>query len=394
MTRSTAPLASLSLVLLAASVLAPPAHATKYAGEFLKIQVGARALGMGGAFTAVADDATAPYWNPAGMVYLPYKEVVPQHQEKFGSLANHDYLGAVLPLDGGKGRHAALGVGFVRFAVDEIPITPRREALRPGIDFLDYGTDNDPTTPGGGQGNNVWDPGERLLLTSDNLFLASSSDMALLLSYARQRSERWAFGGTLKFIRQSIPSDEVTYRIDADTSGADTTSVVTDVEHATSFGAGLDAGLLYMPSDAVTIGVAIHDLTTTYLAWSNGTRELIVPTMDTGIAFNFKPASQHALTWALDLGWGFERRKLDSELSLGGQTFDVRTGLEYWYRNLLAMRSGANGRTLAFGAGLRYKQLGVDYAAELHRFFASDDPDFPDDENLDTTHLVSASFSW
>src|SRR5258705_11587748 len=30
-------------------------------------QVGVRALGMGGAFTAVADDATASWWNPAGM---------------------------------------------------------------------------------------------------------------------------------------------------------------------------------------------------------------------------------------------------------------------------------------------------------------------------------------
>ena len=29
--------------------------------------MGTRALGMGGAFVAVADDATAPYWNPAGL---------------------------------------------------------------------------------------------------------------------------------------------------------------------------------------------------------------------------------------------------------------------------------------------------------------------------------------
>src|SRR5512134_1805344 len=29
--------------------------------------VGIRALGMGGAFVGVADDATAVYWNPAGM---------------------------------------------------------------------------------------------------------------------------------------------------------------------------------------------------------------------------------------------------------------------------------------------------------------------------------------
>ena len=69
---------------LAGLLAAPAAHATKYAGEFLKVPVGARAVGMGGAFTAVADDATAIWWNPAGMVYLPYHEVLPQHAEKFG----------------------------------------------------------------------------------------------------------------------------------------------------------------------------------------------------------------------------------------------------------------------------------------------------------------------
>ena len=31
---------------------------------FLEIEVGARANGMGGAFVAIADDATALYWNP------------------------------------------------------------------------------------------------------------------------------------------------------------------------------------------------------------------------------------------------------------------------------------------------------------------------------------------
>ncbi|MBI5711499.1 MAG: hypothetical protein HZC42_14535 [Candidatus Eisenbacteria bacterium] len=364
------------LLLVAATCLtAAPARATKYAGEFLKIPIGARAIGMGGAFTAVSDDATAPYWNPAGMVYLPYREVIPQHQEKFGSLANHDYVGAVFPLDGVKGRHSALGVGVIRFAVDDIPITPRPGQLRPNVDFLDYGPDNDPTTPDPGQANGVWDRGERLLISADDLYMASSSDLAVLLSFARQKSEHWAFGGNLKFVRQSIP----------DTLPGD---------HVTSFGAGLDAGALWMPTDAITFGATLHDLTTTYLAWSNGTHELIVPTLDTGVAFNFKPAEAHALTWAIDLAWGFERRTLDSQIALGGQTWDVRTGLEWWYRNMLALRTGVGGKDLAFGAGLRYKQIGVDYAAQLHRFFAADDQQFPGDQNLDTTHLVSASFSW
>ena len=72
----------------------------------------------------------------------------------------------------------------------------------------------------------------------------------------------------------------------------------------------------------------------------------------------------------------------------------MRTGLEYWYRSTFALRTGANGKDLSFGAGVRYKHIGVDYAASLHRFLASDDKDFPDDQNLDTTHLVSASYSW
>jgi hypothetical protein len=46
------------------------ASATPHAGAFLRMGVGARALGMGGAFTAVADDATAAYWNPSGLVKI------------------------------------------------------------------------------------------------------------------------------------------------------------------------------------------------------------------------------------------------------------------------------------------------------------------------------------
>lgn len=39
-------------------------------GQFLKIGIGARAVSMGSAFVAVADDATAVYWNPAGIARI------------------------------------------------------------------------------------------------------------------------------------------------------------------------------------------------------------------------------------------------------------------------------------------------------------------------------------
>ena len=355
--------------------LAPPAHATKYAGEFLKIPMGARAIGMGGAFTAVCDDASAAWWNPAGMVFLPYREVMIQHAEQFGSLETHDVLTGVFPLGGEKGHQAALGVSLVRVAVDDIPITPRPGSLRPGIDFLDYGIDNDPTTPDYGQGDGIWEPGERLLLTADNLYMASSSQMVGTISYAKHHGTRWTFGGNLKFARQSLP----------DTIPG---------EHVTSFGAGLDAGVIYMPTDAITIGAMMRDLTTTYLAWSNGTRETVIPSLTTGSGFNFYPAEHHAMTWGVDIAWGFENRALDSQVHVGSVTLDFRTGLEYWYRNTLALRTGVNGKDLTFGAGLRYKQLGFDYAASLNRFFAANDKSFPNDQNLDATQLVSLAYSW
>lgn len=370
---------SLTRTLLAAAVLvlcASPAAATKYAGEFMKIPVGARAIGMGAAFSAVADDATSPYWNPAGMVFLPYREAFLQHAEQFGSLVNHNFGGVVMPMKSeDKSHRSAFGLSGTWVGVSDIPVTPRPGGLRAGIDFLDYGTDNDPLTPGNGQGNGTWDPGERLLLKPEDLFMASSTDLALGLSYARQRGTHWAMGATLKFVRQSVP--DTLYG-----------------EHVTSFGAGIDAGVIYMASDAVTLAAVLHDATTTYLSWSNGVRELVSPNLTTGSAFNFSPAPHHALTWATDLAWNFEDRSYDGELKLGSVTADLRTGLEYWYRNTLALRSGVNGKDLNFGLGVRYKHFGADYAASLNRFFAADDARFPSDTNLDATHLVSASFSW
>lgn len=43
--------------------------------QFLKVGIGARAVGMAGAFSAVADDAGAIYWNPAGLAQLNAREV-------------------------------------------------------------------------------------------------------------------------------------------------------------------------------------------------------------------------------------------------------------------------------------------------------------------------------
>src|SRR5690348_3174315 len=48
-------------------------------GEFLDFGAGARPLGMGGAFTAVADDVDSLYWNPAGLATFRSSQVTFQH---------------------------------------------------------------------------------------------------------------------------------------------------------------------------------------------------------------------------------------------------------------------------------------------------------------------------
>ncbi len=72
----------LFLILLVAflgkiTVAAPKAGET--AADFLLINVGARAAGMGGAYTAVSDGANSTFWNPAGLTYVENKEVVIGH---------------------------------------------------------------------------------------------------------------------------------------------------------------------------------------------------------------------------------------------------------------------------------------------------------------------------
>src|SRR5512146_1348651 len=39
--------------------------------DFLNLPVGARAAGMGGAYSAISEEASAIYWNPAGLVQIP-----------------------------------------------------------------------------------------------------------------------------------------------------------------------------------------------------------------------------------------------------------------------------------------------------------------------------------
>ena len=87
-------LSSLSGLTLGLLFLAPSVHASNPGGpgELLQFGAGARSLGMGTAYTALAQDATASYWNPAGLAAVRRNEVNLLHTTLYGS-ATYDYVG-------------------------------------------------------------------------------------------------------------------------------------------------------------------------------------------------------------------------------------------------------------------------------------------------------------
>ena len=77
--------------------------------NFLKIGVGARAAGMGEAFTAVASDGTSLYWNPAGLTQLKIKEISATYNSWFEEI-KQGYLSLTFPTARGT---MGLGTNYV-----------------------------------------------------------------------------------------------------------------------------------------------------------------------------------------------------------------------------------------------------------------------------------------
>lgn len=64
--------------------------------EFLRIPQGARAVAMGGAYTAVVRDATSMYWNPAGLGFVRSSQVTFQNNQYIADISQN-YLAMALP---------------------------------------------------------------------------------------------------------------------------------------------------------------------------------------------------------------------------------------------------------------------------------------------------------
>lgn len=87
----------LIVLLLLPGMLLGQAKVGTAGAQFLKIGVSARAIGMGEAFVAVSNDATAMYYNPAGLTQLYNREVVFTHVG-YPAEIGYDFVGVAMPL--------------------------------------------------------------------------------------------------------------------------------------------------------------------------------------------------------------------------------------------------------------------------------------------------------
>jgi hypothetical protein len=279
--------------------------AAKYAGEAFTLGAGARPLAMGGAYIALADDPTAVYYNPAGLVLLHSRQIALLHSETFGSLLNHDFAAYAQPVKIGI-RSGAVGIGVYRVG-------------------------------GGGIKLTEWDADRgRPVVVSEE----SHYDYQTSVAAGVRFSSALSAGLAAKVIVRSLAQNS-------------------------AWGLGMDLGMQYRLAPGFRVGATLRDLTSTFLSYDNGTKESIYPSLRTGLALT-RDVDQFTFTAVTDGDFLFEGRKEAAQISAGGISLDTHAGLEVGYANILFFRGGADVGRLTLGVGVAFNRFRLDGAYMDH----------------------------
>lgn len=314
---------------------------------FLQIEPDSRAAGMGNTGVALADNASAVFWNPAGLAFQRGTQVSITHSEwlpKFNADLFYDYL---------VGSYHVKDIGTFGAHITYLNLG---EQVRTNETGIEQGRFNSYEFAGG-------------------------------ISYGLQLDENWSLGTGVRFIYSSLAEGQVgQQKINPGSSiGVDlATMYKSDPFNFVGQQATINAGL-----NLSNIGPGVHytdnaqkDPLPTVLrfGWAF-TTELdkegintitIANDISKVMARSDSTGSDGALE-ALFSSWGsYEREVGDGRTATLNtlQQFMVASGIEYWYNDMFAVRGGYyfedpnNGDRQFFtvGAGIRYDFIGVDFS--------------------------------
>jgi len=296
----------------------------KYEAEFLDLGAGARALALGGAFSAICDDPTASLYNPAGLVQTRFLSFNLMHTSLYSDIYRYETFSF-----GRRFGFGTVGAVLQYLGTDNIPFTTGR--------FYDWGVDMLPGTADAGEGNGVWDPGERAIY---DVVMKKDTDIAGGVSFAH-RFGRLSFGTTGKYLHQ-------------------------DIGGYTASGFGADIGALYDISDRGRLAFVLKDAFGTRIFWSTGHREIKSPVARLAGAYKIPVEKIHGeATVAVDLETHFTNIP-DAPIRSNILSVEPHIGAELALFDIFFIRGGLDRKYPTAGAGLRFFVFEVDYAFKGH----------------------------
>ncbi len=130
------PVLALLLCLLLPGMVFGQAKVGTSGAKFLDIGISARAMGMGEAYSAIANDVSAIYYNPAGLTQLFSREAMFTHID-YPADVKFDFAGIAFPVEQISG---VIGIGFYSLNTGDINLTTYANPTGTGETFqaLDY----------------------------------------------------------------------------------------------------------------------------------------------------------------------------------------------------------------------------------------------------------------
>ncbi len=329
---------SLVVVLLASGSAVAVERVGTTAFQVLKLNVGARGVGMGNAMVAGTSTATSVFWNPAGLVWGAGRDVRLLHVNLPADI-NYDgvCVGYRLP-----GEWGMLGIGLSLLHMDDMIVR----------------TAEDPR------------PEDRA--DEEQVPYFTAWNMMAVLSYSRALTDRFSFGGSIKYVREfvNLPSPR---------AGEDEW-----LDDYTADGVNFDAGLQYQTGfRSLRMGMVIQnfgpdvqysgDFLDYRLAGGTATEAEERSLSETQQPLTFKAGVTADLATMTGYSLG---NSLSGSMSAqfehpNDHAERVNMGLELWYHEMLAIRGGyninydADGFTLGFGVKVPWaaeRTLHFDYA--------------------------------